>query len=50
MLLFFLLTPMFSIEPQKQMDQQGTMRILNANESVREIFSITGFTDILTIV
>lgn len=31
------------------MDKQGKMTILNANESVMEIFEVTGFSDILTI-
>lgn len=35
---------------QKAMNKQGAMQIVNANEIVREIFDITGFTDILTIV
>ena len=35
---------------QKAMNKQGAMQIVNANEIVREIFDITGFTDILTVV
>ena len=35
---------------QKVMNKQGTMQIVNANEIVKEIFDITGFTDILTVV
>ena len=35
---------------QKIMNKQGTMIIHNANDSIREIFEITGFVDILTIV
>jgi len=36
---------------QKQMDKQnGELIVMHANESVMEVFEITGFTDILTIV
>lgn len=34
---------------QKAMNKQGKMLIQNVNESVMEIFEITGFTNILTI-
>jgi len=34
---------------QKQMNQQGEMKILNVNETVMEIFEITGFSEIFTI-
>ena len=34
---------------QKQMNKQGKMTVLNANDSVMEIFEVTGFSDILTI-
>ena len=34
---------------QKKMNKQGEMRIINVNESVMEVFSMTGFTDILRI-
>lgn len=34
---------------QKLMNQQGKMAIINANDSIKEIFEITGFIDILTI-
>ena len=34
---------------QKLMNKQGKMVIRNVNESVMEIFEITGFTNILTI-
>ena len=34
---------------QKTMNKQGRMTIRNVNESVMEIFEITGFLDILTI-
>ena len=35
---------------KKTMNKQGTMQIVNANEIVREIFDITGFSDIFTVV
>ncbi len=38
------------LNAQKTMNQQGAMKIVNANEIVKEIFDITGFTDILTVV
>ena len=34
---------------QKQMNKQGSMKITNVNDIVKEIFEITGFSDILTI-
>lgn len=34
---------------QKKMNAQGTMKIVNANEIVCEIFDITGFSDFLTV-
>ncbi len=34
---------------QKQMNKQGKMKVLNVNETVMEVFEITGFADILTI-
>ena len=34
---------------QKTMMNQGTMKIVNVNEVVMEIFEVTGFTDILKI-
>lgn len=34
---------------QKKMNTNGSMKILNANEIVKEIFEVTGFSDILTI-
>ena len=34
---------------QKLMNKQGKMTIRNANESVMEIFEVTGFSDILSI-
>lgn len=35
---------------QKTMDRQGTLEIRHVNDIVREVFEITGFSDILTIV
>lgn len=35
---------------QKRMNaQQGSMKVINVNEIVNEIFEITGFSDILTV-
>ena len=34
---------------QKKMNQQGNMIVKNASEAVKEIFDVTGFSDILTI-
>lgn len=34
---------------QKTMNRQGSMVVTNANESIMEIFEVTGFSDILTI-
>ena len=34
---------------QKTMNKQGTMKIINVNETIMEIFEVTGFSDILTI-
>ena len=34
---------------QKIMNKQGEMRVKNANETVMEVFEVTGFSDILTI-
>ncbi len=34
---------------QKVMNKQGKMTIKNVNESIMEVFEITGFADILTI-
>lgn len=34
---------------QKQMNKQGSMKITNANDIVKEIFEVTGFSDILTV-
>lgn len=34
---------------QKQMNKQGDMVVRNVNETIAEIFEVTGFCDILTI-
>ncbi len=34
---------------QKIMNQQGSMKVVGANQIVLEIFEVTGFSDILTI-
>ena len=34
---------------QKTMAKQGSMKLINVNEDVMEIFEVTGFSDILTI-
>ena len=34
---------------QKTMNNQGSMKVKNANEIILEIFEVTGFSDILTI-
>lgn len=34
---------------QKTMNKQGEMVVRNVNETIMEIFEVTGFTDILTI-
>lgn len=37
------------LSAQKIMNNQGTMKVLGANEIVTEVFDITGFSDILTL-
>ena len=34
---------------QKQMNKQGTMTVRHVNETIMEVFEVTGFTDILNI-
>ena len=34
---------------QKTMNKQGTMQVTNVNDTIMEIFEVTGFADILTI-
>lgn len=38
------------LSAQKIMNKQGTMTVKNVSEEVKEIFEVTGFSDILTIV
>ena len=33
----------------KKMQKQGSMKITNPNESVMEVFEVTGFSDVMTI-
>ncbi|MEF9896289.1 MAG: STAS domain-containing protein [Clostridia bacterium] len=37
------------LSAQKKMNKQGTMVVRNVNETVLEVFEVTGFTDVLTI-
>jgi anti-sigma B factor antagonist len=37
------------LKAQKRMKAQGSMKLMGVNETVMEVFDITGFTDILTI-
>ena len=34
---------------QKVMNGQGTMKVIHANDTIREIFEVTGFSDVLTV-
>lgn len=34
---------------QKTMDRQGEMEVFNLNEAVRDVFAMTGFLDIITV-
>ena len=34
---------------EKKMAQKGGMKVVNVNDVIKEIFDITGFSDILTI-
>ena len=38
------------LSTQKIMNKQGEMKIANVNETVMDVFEVTGFSDILTIV
>ena len=35
---------------QKTMNKQGSMKVVNVNDTVMEIFEVTGFADILTVI
>lgn len=37
------------LSAQKVMNKQGSMKVINPNGDIREIFDVTGFSDILTI-
>ena len=37
------------LSAQKIMNQQGSMKVTGANETIMEVFEVTGFSDILTI-
>ena len=37
------------LKAQKIMNAQGSMKLTNVNDSIMEVFDITGFLDILTI-
>ena len=37
------------LSAQKAMNRQGEMKVTHVNETIMEIFEVTGFTDILTI-
>ena len=38
------------LSAKKVMNKQGSMTVTNVNETILEIFNVTGFSDILTIV
>ena len=37
------------LSAQKRMNKQGSMKLIHVNETVKEVFEITGFSDFLTI-
>ena len=37
------------LSAQKRMNKQGSMKLLHVNDTVKEVFDITGFADFLTI-
>jgi len=37
------------LSAQKTMNKQGAMKVVHVNETIMEIFEVTGFSDILTI-
>ena len=37
------------LKAQKFMSEKGTMKIINVNETIKEVFDITGFSEILSI-
>lgn len=38
------------LKAQKLMSEKGSMKVINVNETIMEVFDITGFSDMLTIV
>ena len=34
---------------QKTMNERGTMKVVRPNDTIREIFEVTGFADVLTV-
>ena len=37
------------LSAQKTMNNQGSMKVIHVNDTVMEIFEVTGFVDVLTI-
>lgn len=37
------------LSAQKTMNEQGTMKVINVNEDINEVFEVTGFSDFLNI-
>lgn len=37
------------LSAQKIMNKQGSMKLIHVNETIQEIFEVTGFSDILTV-
>ena len=37
------------LSAQKVMNRQGSMKIVHVNDTIMEVFEVTGFSDILTI-
>ena len=37
------------LSAQKAMSKQGSMKVIHVNDTIREIFEVTGFSDILTV-
>ena len=37
------------LSAQKVMNRQGSMKVINAADMVKEVFDVTGFSDVLTI-
>ncbi|MCQ2749343.1 MAG: STAS domain-containing protein [Clostridia bacterium] len=37
------------LKAQKMMNEKGKMKVINVNETIMEVFDITGFSDMLTI-